>query len=387
MGCFSCCESAMDAGGRYGNRRTSNNNNVKSFASFVRNIGSTRQRIIAAEIQKIGNPKVFARSFTFEELVIATDNFNPACMIGEGGFGRVYRGHIESIDQVVAVKKLDKNGLQGSREFFSEVLTLSLVQHPNLVQLIGYCAEGDEKVLVYEYMANGSLENHLLDLPPGKEPLDWNTRMKIAEGAAKGLEYLHDFADPQVIYRDFKASNILLDDDFNPKLSDFGLAKLGPTGGKDHVSTRVMGTYGYCAPEYAMTGKLTTKSDVYSFGVVFLEIISGRRAIDFKMPTEEQNLIDWAEPLFKDKKKFKMMADPLLEEKYPLKGLYQALAVAAMCLQEEAGSRPLIGDVVTALEFLARPIYHEKTAAESVNRSGKYLDSVKGESTKDDTEL
>ncbi|GLU23284.1 hypothetical protein SLE2022_393060 [Rubroshorea leprosula] len=387
MGCFSCCESAMDAGGGYGNRRTGNNNNVKSFASFVRNIGSTRQRIIAAEIQKIGNPKVFARTFTFEELVIATDNFNPACMIGEGGFGRVYRGHIESIDQVVAVKKLDKNGLQGSREFFSEVLTLSLVQHPNLVQLIGYCAEGDEKILVYEYMANGSLENHLLDLPPGKEPLDWNTRMKIAEGAAKGLEYLHDFADPPVIYRDFKASNILLDDDFNPKLSDFGLAKLGPTGGKDHVSTRVMGTYGYCAPEYAMTGKLTTKSDVYSFGVVFLEIISGRRAIDFKMPTEEQNLIDWAEPLFKDKKKFKMMADPLLEEKYPLKGLYQALAVAAMCLQEEADSRPLIGDVVTALEFLAMPKDHEKTAAESVNRSGRYVDSVKGESTKDNIEL
>ncbi|GLU23285.1 hypothetical protein SLE2022_393060 [Rubroshorea leprosula] len=377
----------MDAGGGYGNRRTGNNNNVKSFASFVRNIGSTRQRIIAAEIQKIGNPKVFARTFTFEELVIATDNFNPACMIGEGGFGRVYRGHIESIDQVVAVKKLDKNGLQGSREFFSEVLTLSLVQHPNLVQLIGYCAEGDEKILVYEYMANGSLENHLLDLPPGKEPLDWNTRMKIAEGAAKGLEYLHDFADPPVIYRDFKASNILLDDDFNPKLSDFGLAKLGPTGGKDHVSTRVMGTYGYCAPEYAMTGKLTTKSDVYSFGVVFLEIISGRRAIDFKMPTEEQNLIDWAEPLFKDKKKFKMMADPLLEEKYPLKGLYQALAVAAMCLQEEADSRPLIGDVVTALEFLAMPKDHEKTAAESVNRSGRYVDSVKGESTKDNIEL
>lgn len=131
------------------------------------------------------------------------------------------------------------------------------------------------------------------DLPPGKEPLDWNTRMKIAEGAAKGLEYLHDFAEPPIIYRDFKASNILLDADFNPKLSDFGLAKLGPTGGRDHVSTRVMGTYGYCAPEYAMTGQLTTKSDVYSFGVVFLELISGRRAIDIERPSEEQNLVAW----------------------------------------------------------------------------------------------
>ena len=131
------------------------------------------------------------------------------------------------------------------------------------------------------------------DLPPNQKPLDWNTRMKIAEGAARGLEFLHDGANPQVIYRDFKASNILLDENFNPKLSDFGLAKLGPTGGQDHVSTRVMGTYGYCAPEYALTGKLTTKSDVYSFGVMFLEMITGRRVIDNTRSTEEQNLIAW----------------------------------------------------------------------------------------------
>lgn len=131
------------------------------------------------------------------------------------------------------------------------------------------------------------------DLSPNQEPLDWITRMKIAEGAAKGLEFLHEGANPPVIYRDFKASNILLDEEFNPKLSDFGLAKLGPTGGQDHVSTRVMGTYGYCAPEYALTGKLTTKSDVYSFGVMFLEMITGRRVIDTTRPTEEQNLISW----------------------------------------------------------------------------------------------
>lgn len=131
------------------------------------------------------------------------------------------------------------------------------------------------------------------DLPPDKEPLDWNTRMKIAAGAAKGLEYLHDKANPPVIYRDFKSSNILLEENFFPKLSDFGLAKLGPTGDKSHVSTRVMGTYGYCAPEYAMTGQLTVKSDVYSFGVVFLELITGRKAIDSTMPQGEQNLVAW----------------------------------------------------------------------------------------------
>ncbi|XP_022716080.1 probable serine/threonine-protein kinase PBL23 [Durio zibethinus] len=361
MSCFSCCRVEVQHRTASFKERTNavggNNKNGKFLRSFMNKLssktGGSKQKI-PEEIQNIGKAKVSAHIFTFPELAVATDNFNPNCMIGEGGFGRVYKGYIESIDQIVAVKQLDRNGMQGSREFFSEVLMLSLVHHPNLVNLIGYCTDGDQRILVYEYMPKGSLENHLLDLPPGQEPLDWNTRMKIAEGAAKGLECLHDFADPPVIYRDFKASNILLDANFNPKLSDFGLAKLGPTEGKDHVSTRVMGTYGYCAPEYAMTGKLTTKSDVYSFGVVFLELISGRRAIDIERPTEEQNLVAWAEPLFKDRQKFMLMADPLLEGNCPEKGLYQALAVAAMCLQEEADSRPLIGDVVTALEFLAR---------------------------------
>lgn len=221
------------------------------------------------------------------------------------------------------MKQLDRNGFQGNKEFLVEVLMLSLLHHPNLVSLVGYCAEGDQRILVYEYMASGSLEDHLLsiisiflecieiaisrlitniyadyscsykDIGPDRKPLDWDTRMKIAEGAARGLEYLHETANPPVIYRDFKASNILLDANFNPKLSDFGLAKLGPTGGQPHVSTRVMGTYGYCAPEYASTGQLTTKSDIYSFGVVFLEIITGRRVIDNSRPSEEANLLDW----------------------------------------------------------------------------------------------
>ncbi|KAK4487347.1 hypothetical protein RD792_006041 [Penstemon davidsonii] len=309
--------------------------------------------MIAEDILRHGHVRVPAEIFTFRELANATENFNPELLVGEGGFGRVYKGYLKKTNQVVAVKQLDRNGVQGNREFLAEVLTLSLVHHPNLVNLIGYCADGHQRILVYEYMCNGSLEHHLLDLPPNKKPLDWYTRMHIAKVAAQGLEYLHDTANPPIIYRDFKASNILLDENFNPKLSDFGLAKLGPTGEQDHVSTRVMGTYGYCAPEYAQTGQLTTKSDVYSFGVVFLEIISGRRVIDNTKPPEEENLISWAKPLFKDRRKFTVMADPLLEGKYPVKGLYQALAVAAMCLQEEASTRPLIGDVVTALEYLA----------------------------------
>ncbi|KAL0364367.1 UNVERIFIED_CONTAM: Serine/threonine-protein kinase PBS1 [Sesamum angustifolium] len=207
------------------------------------------------------------------------------------------------------------------------------------------------------------------DLPPDKEPLDWNTRMKIAAGAAKGLEYLHDKANPPVIYRDFKSSNILLGEGYSPKLSDFGLAKLGPTGDKSHVSTRVMGTYGYCAPEYAMTGQLTVKSDVYSFGVVFLELITGRKAIDSTLPQGEQNLVAWARPLFNDRRKFAKLADPRLQGKFPMRGLYQALAVASMCIQEQAAARPLIGDVVTALSYLANQAYDPTLATGHSSRT------------------
>ncbi|WOL12018.1 serine/threonine-protein kinase PBS1-like [Canna indica] len=330
------------------------------LSSLVNNLSidsnNQKYRLVAEEILRLGNGSSSVRVFSYAELSAATKKFNPDCLIGEGGFGRVYKGHLEDTNQGVAVKQLEKNGLQGNREFLVEVLMLSLLHHQNLVNLIGYCADGDQRILVYEYMPLGSLEDHLLDLSPHKKPLDWSARMKIAEGAAKGLEYLHDMASPPVIYRDFKASNILLDESYNPKLSDFGLARIGPTGDKTHVSTRVMGTYGYCAPEYALSGQLTKMSDVYSFGVVFLEIITGRRAIDMSRPSSEQNLVQWAEPLFKEKKKFAEMADPLLEGKYPLKGLYQALAVAAMCLQEEASSRPVMSDVVTALEYLASPM-------------------------------
>ncbi|KAF5449282.1 hypothetical protein F2P56_029746 [Juglans regia] len=306
---------------------------------------------------------IAAQTFTFRELAAATMNFRPESFIGEGGFGRVYKGRLETTGQIVAVKQLDRNGLQGNREFLVEVLMLSLLHHPNLVNLIGYCADGDQRLLVYEFMPLGSLEDHLHDLPPDKEPLDWNTRMKIAAGAAKGLEYLHDKANPPVIYRDFKSSNILLDEGYQPKLSDFGLAKLGPVGDKSHVSTRVMGTYGYCAPEYAMTGQLTVKSDVYSFGVVFLELITGRKAIDGTRPHGEQNLVAWARPLFNDRRKFSKLADPWLQGRYPIRGLYQALAVASMCIQEQAATRPLIGDVVTALSYLANQAYDPKTAS------------------------
>ncbi|KAL8127280.1 putative serine/threonine-protein kinase PBL23 isoform X2 [Apium graveolens] len=321
------------------------------FATYWMIEDSSRRRYIAGEISKYGKASISAEYMPFKELSAATQNFHPNSMIGEGGFGRVYKGHLERRNMDVAVKQLDRNGFQGNREFLVEVLMLSLLHHSNLVNLVGYCCDADQRILVYEYMTNGSLEDHLLDIGE-KKPLDWKTRMKIAKGAAKGLEYLHDKATNPVIFRDFKASNVLLDEDFEPKLSDFGLAKLAPTGDKTHVTTRVMGTYGYCAPEYALTGQLTAKSDVYSFGVVFLELITGRRVIDKSRPSEEQNLVTWAQPYFRDKRKFHLLVDPLLENQYPKKGLHQALAVAAMCLQDEDSTRPYINDVVSALEFL-----------------------------------
>lgn len=298
------------------------------------------------------NQKVnVARSFTFKELALATQNFREANLIGEGGFGSVYKGRLET-GLVVAIKQLNLDGLQGNQEFIVEVLMLSLLHHKNLVNLIGYCTDGDQRLLVYEFMPLGSLENHLFGLEPGKKPLSWCTRLKIASGAAHGLEYLHCEANPPVIYRDLKSSNILLDSDFNPKLSDFGLAKLGPVGENTHVSTRVMGTYGYCAPEYAMSGKLTLKSDIYSLGVVLLELITGRKAYDSSKNAGEQNLVVWSRPFLKDRRKFVHMVDPLLNGQFSVRSLQHAVAITAMCIQEQANFRPIISDIVVALDYL-----------------------------------
>nr|XP_017217746.1 PREDICTED: serine/threonine-protein kinase CDL1 isoform X1 [Daucus carota subsp. sativus] len=299
------------------------------------------------------NADIAAHAFTFREMATATKNFRQECVLFDDGFGRVFKGTLKSTGQVVAVKQLDRNGIKGTKEFLDEVRILSPIKHPNLINLLGYCADGDQRILVYDYMPLGSLETHLLDAERAadKNPLDWVTRMKIATGAAQGLEYLHEEAKPPIIYSDFKSSKILLDDNYNPKLCDFGLAKLAESGNAA-IPARVMGTYGYSAPEYASTGELTMKSDIYSFGVVLLELITGRRAIDPNRPAKEQNLVTWAQPIFRDPKRFPEMADPLLNKDFSVKSLNQAVGVAAMCLQEEPTVRPYITDVVAALSFL-----------------------------------
>ncbi|KAG8047596.1 hypothetical protein GUJ93_ZPchr0008g11837 [Zizania palustris] len=293
-------------------------------------------------------------AFTYAEMRAVTGGFSRANYLGSGGFGPVYKGHVDAAlrpgldDQAVAVKYLDLDcGTQGHREWLAEVFFLGQLRHENLVKLIGYCYEDEHRMLVYEYMSNGSLEKHLFRSLDGAMP--WMRRMQTAVGAAKGLPFLHD-ADTPVIYRDFKASNILLDSDFSTKLSDFGLAKDGPQGDATHVTTRVMGTNGYAAPEYIMTGHLTAKSDVYSFGVVLLELLSGRHSVDRARRRGEQSLVDWARPHLRKLDRVHRVMDPAMEDQYSYKGAQEASLVAYKCLSQNPKNRPTMREVVRALE-------------------------------------
>ncbi|GAQ86778.1 Protein kinase superfamily protein [Klebsormidium nitens] len=290
-----------------------------------------------------------AKIFSYKELQLATRDFSPKHLVGEGGFGRVYYAKL-SDGRVAAVKRLDRAGRQGEKEFRVEVDLLSRLASPFLLSLWGYCADGEHRVLVYGFMPNGSLQEHLFtDGRPGSpQPLDWAARLQIALDAARGLEYLHEVAQPTVIHRDFKSSNVLLDFNYRAKVSDFGLAKLSPDKG-EYVSTRVLGTQGYVAPEYALTGHLTTKSDVYSYGVVLLELITGRPPVDPRRKSGEIVLVPWVMPMLVDRHRLQEIVDPRLDGQYSNKDLTQLAAIAAMCVQGQADYRPLMRDVVQSL--------------------------------------
>lgn len=308
--------------------------------------------------------------FTYEEMRLATKHFRPDKVLGEGGFGVVYKGVIDETVRPgykttnVAIKELDPEGFQGDKEWLAEVSYLGQLSHQNLVKLIGYCCEDEHRLLVYEYMASGSLEKHLFRRVC--TTLTWSRRMKIALDAARGLAFLHVSERP-IIYRDFKTSNILLDADFNAKLSDFGLAKDGPMGDQTHVSTRVMGTYGYAAPEYVMTGHLTARSDVYGFGVVLLEMLIGRRAMDKSRPSREHNLVEWARPLLIHNKKFLRILDPRMEGQYSTRTALKVAHLAYQCLSQNPKGRPVMSQVVEILETLQT---QEENQEEALFRSG-----------------
>ncbi|KAG8636126.1 hypothetical protein MANES_16G101700v8 [Manihot esculenta] len=309
-----------------------------------------------------------AKSFSANDIEKATNKFDASRILGEGGFGLVYSGTLEDGTKV-AVKVLKRDDHQGDREFLAEIEMLSRLHHRNLVKLIGICTEERARCLVYELIPNGSVESHLHGVDKESAPLDWDARVKIALGAARGLAYLHEDSSPRVIHRDFKASNILLEHDFTPKVSDFGLARTAMDEENRHISTRVMGTFGYVAPEYAMTGHLLVKSDVYSYGVVLLELLTGRKPVDMSQPPGEENLVAWARPLLTSKEGLETIIDPSLGPDVPFDSVAKVAAIASMCVQLEVSHRPFMGEVVQALKLVCNECDEAKEVGSTSSRS------------------
>ncbi|PON34305.1 Mitogen-activated protein kinase kinase kinase [Parasponia andersonii] len=358
------------------NNNNSNNNNNNNNNNVNDDVNPPKER----------SKKPSLKVFSLAELKTVTREFGT--FLGEGVFGEVFKGWLNDktyapstshgVGIPVAVKKSKfPHSCQGLKEWKAEVKFLANLSHPNLVELLGFCWEENQFLLVYEYMTNGSLEKYIFTR--AFEALEWRIRLKIAIGAARGLAFLHSLEKP-VIYRDFKTSNILLDEAYNAKLSDFGLAKFGPVDGKSHVTTRVMGTHGYAAPEYVatvllkghlrvksttddciLTGYLYVKSDVYGFGVVMLEMLTGRRAIDEFRPEEEIELVKWAGPYLKERKRLKKIMDPRLADQYPMEGAWQAAELITKCLQYDRKNRPSMEEVLESLENInAIPLKHPK---------------------------
>ncbi|KAJ7517397.1 hypothetical protein O6H91_21G022400 [Diphasiastrum complanatum] len=308
--------------------------------------------------------------YTLQDLTAATDGFSEANVLGEGGYGIVYKGQLDD-STLIAVKNLLNNRGQAEREFRVEVEAIGKVRHKNLVRLLGYCVEGNHRMLVYEYVDNGNLEQWLHGSGSPSHLVTWELRMKIALGTAKALAYLHEALEPKVVHRDVKASNILVDSQWNPKISDFGLAKLLGSE-KSHVTTRVMGTFGYVAPEYVNTGLLTERSDVYSFGVLLMEIITGRDPVDYSRPPGEVNLVDWLK-LMVGSRRSEEVADPRLELKPMSRALKRMLLIALRCVDPDASKRPKMGHVVHMLEAEEYPYQSERRAKKELNES-KHLE-------------
>ncbi|CAL9056337.1 unnamed protein product [Musa banksii] len=287
--------------------------------------------------------------FTYEELMDITNGFSRENHIGEGGFGSVYKGVLQD-GREVAVKQLKIGSGQGDREFKAEVEIISRVHHRHLVSLVGYCIAEQHRLLVYEFVSNKTLDHHLHG--EGLPVLDWGKRMRIAVGSARGLAYLHEDCHPRIIHRDIKSANILLDESFEAQVADFGLAKLA-NDAHTHVSTRVMGTFGYLAPEYASSGKLTDRSDVYSFGVVLLELITGRKPVDASRPLGDESLVEWARPLLihaLETGDYEELVDPKLENNFLKADMLRVIEAAAACVRHSAPKRPRMVQVLRALD-------------------------------------
>ncbi|CAL1373493.1 unnamed protein product [Linum trigynum] len=309
---------------------------------------------------------------TYEDLAVATDGFSEENLVGEGGFGYVHKG-ILSNGKEVAVKQLREGRKQGEKEFQAEVEIISRIHHKHLVSLLGYCIHGAKRLLVYEFVPNDTLEFHLHG--NGRPVMEWGVRLRIAVGSAKGLAYLHDDCDPKILHRDIKASNILVDLNFEAKVSDFGLARsYNADASVTHISTQVVGTFGYLAPEYASSGKVTEKSDVYSYGVVLLELITGRPPICFSESISRTSLVEWARPLLTkavETRNFQSLVDPRLGTNYDNSEMTRMVSCAAACVRHSAWLRPRMSQVVHALEGDARAVMN-LDKGNKVGRSASY---------------
>ncbi|XP_052174004.1 probable protein kinase At2g41970 [Diospyros lotus] len=319
-----------------------------------------------------GPPKVLhieTPALSLNELNRLTSNFGSKALIGEGSYGRVFLAKLAS-GQQAAIKKLDTGSSpEPDNEFEVQLSVVSRLKHEHFVELLGYCLEANNRILVYQYATMGSLHDvlHGRKGVQGAEPgpaLTWNQRVKIAFGAAKGLEYLHEKVQPPIVHRDVRSSNVLLFDDFLSKIADFNLTNQSSDTAARLHSTRVLGTFGYHAPEYAMTGQITQKSDVYSFGVVLLELLTGRKPVDHTMPKGQQSLVTWATPRLSEDK-VKQCVDPKLNNDYPPKAIAKMAAVAALCVQYEADFRPNMTIVVKALQ----PLLNSKPAGPDTGAS------------------
>ncbi|GMI73696.1 hypothetical protein like AT3G62220 [Hibiscus trionum] len=353
MSCFGFCEEddlhkASDNGGQYIVKQPAGNDGGYHTSE------PASKSVQTVKVQPIEVPAIPA-----DELKEITDDYGTNSLIGEGSYGRVYYGVLKS-GQAAAIKKLDASK-QPDDEFLTQVSMVSRLKHESFVQLLGYCVDGSSRILAYEFASNGSLHDilHGRKGVKGAQPgpvLTWAQRVKIAVGAARGLEYLHEKADPHIIHRDIKSSNVLIFDDDVAKIADFDLSNQAPDMAARLHSTRVLGTFGYHAPEYAMTGQLNAKSDVYSFGVVLLELLTGRKPVDHTLPRGQQSLVTWATPRLSEDK-VRQCVDQRLGGDYPPKGVAKMAAVAALCVQYEADFRPNMSIVVKALQPLlnARP--------------------------------
>ncbi|CAL5410958.1 unnamed protein product [Camellia sinensis] len=284
--------------------------------------------------------------FDLATIQVATNNFSDHNKIGQGGFGSVYKGILTN-GQEIAVKRLSRKSGQGAEEFKNEAVLVAKLQHRNLVRVLGFCLEGEEKILIYEFVPNKSLDYFLFD-PQEQEKLDWSKRYKIIGGIARGMLYLHEDSRLRIIHRDLKVSNVLLDGDMNAKISDFGMARIFGVDQTQGNTNRVVGTYGYMSPEYAMRGKFSVKSDVFSFGVLVLEIISGKKNNTFYQSECAENLLSYAWKLWREKKPLELM-DSTLEGSYSINEVIRCIHIGLLCVQEDPDARPSMATIVVML--------------------------------------